>query len=103
MKFASNPDVLEALVLGRRSLSGHSGEEVVAVLVPALEAIKERHGGAEAGFVKALMKDAVHAVNKQLPQYMKIVDFYLREAEFEKTSTRKIRRFLYKDYANPKR
>ena len=35
-------------------------------------------------------------VNKALPRYMKVVDLVIRETEFEKTSTRKIKRFLYK-------
>ena len=39
-------------------------------------------------------------VNRTLPGYKKIRDFTIRKEEFEKTSSRKIKRYLYLGYAN---
>ncbi len=96
-KFAGQPFVLEVLVVGRKAHSGAAGDEIVAVLVPNRDAIEAAHPGrsADAPFVHGLMRDEVARVNRQLAQYMKISDLVVRADEFEKTSSRKIRRFLY--------
>jgi long-chain acyl-CoA synthetase len=41
-----------------------------------------------------LISDAVKEANKQLPNYKQIKKFYIREKEFEKTTTQKIKRYL---------
>jgi long-chain acyl-CoA synthetase len=94
----------EILVLGKSlSESGgvHAAEEVAAVIVPDLEAISADSGKAAAedpSAVRELVKEEVERVNRSLPPYKKISDFALRGAEFEKTSSRKIKRFLYKTW-----
>ena len=82
-----------------RSGAGRSGENVVALCFPNYEAVKAAHPGRESDpdFVRSLVRAEVQRVNKGLPQFMKVVDFRIHENEFEKTSTRKIKRFLYKD------
>jgi len=98
-RFADSPWLAEVLILGRKSGVGNSGEDVVAACFPNYEAIKAEYPGKEEdeAFVRDLVRAEIHRVNKNLLQYMKIVDFMIRDTEFEKTSTRKIKRFLYKD------
>jgi long-chain acyl-CoA synthetase len=104
LEFVNSPVVLEALVVGRKLGKDRAGEEVLAVCVPDREKIKAAHPGKEgdAAFVEGLIRAEVAAVNKRLPSYKRISDFVVRADEFEKTSTKKIRRFLYKEYAQPK-
>jgi long-chain acyl-CoA synthetase len=96
-KFAGAPFVLEVLVVGRKSSTGASGDEIVAVLVPNKDAIEAAHQGRskDAAFVHELMRGELSRVNRMLAQYMKISDLVVRDEEFEKTSSRKIRRFIY--------
>lgn len=97
-KFAGSPWVAEVLILGRGRSEGNSGEDVVALCFPNYDAVRAAHPGREADedFVRSLLRSEVQRVNKALPQYMKVVDLVIRDTEFEKTSTRKIKRFLYK-------
>ncbi len=97
-RFADSPWISEILVLGRGRSAGHSGEDVVALCFPNFEAVRAAQPGQESDpeFVRSLVRSEVRRVNKGLPQYMKVVDFKIRESEFEKTGTRKIKRFLYK-------
>jgi long-chain acyl-CoA synthetase len=77
-------------------------ETVVAVVVPDLDAIAARLGAqaaADAATVRALVKEEIEHVNRSLQPYKKIIDFQIRETEFEKTSSRKIKRFLYRSWA----
>ncbi|HRW25158.1 MAG TPA: AMP-binding protein [Spirochaetia bacterium] len=99
LRFEGSAWVSEALVLGRK-VSGHNaGEQVIAVCVPNWDRVDAERGNVPRGeFALERVRDEVRLVNKSLPSFMKIVDFIVRDDEFEKTSTRKIRRFLYADY-----
>jgi len=44
--------------------------------------------------IRELIHKEIKAVNKSLVTYKYIKDFQLRENEFEKTTTRKIKRYL---------
>jgi long-chain acyl-CoA synthetase len=96
----------EVLVLGKPGLSGKAGselaaEEVAAVIVPDLEAIAADYGEAtakNASAVLELVKAEVERINRGLPPYKKISDFFVRSDEFEKTSSRKIKRYLYRTW-----
>jgi long-chain acyl-CoA synthetase len=92
----------EILVLGRRE-SVHGGEQIIAVVVPDYEMIKEDHPGRESNedFIKGLIKKEIEEANRNLSGYKKISDFILRKEPFEKNAQQKIRRFLYKEYENP--
>ncbi|MBL8968475.1 MAG: AMP-binding protein [Spirochaetaceae bacterium] len=100
-RFEGAPWIKEVLVVGRPARSGHPGEEVVAVFVPDYEAVELAHPGrsGDASFVAGLLREELFRVNKTLPAYMKPCDFLVKPTEFEKTSTRKIKRFLYQEYA----
>ena len=97
----------EVLVLGKPGLAGKPGsglaaEEVAAVIVPDLEAIAADYGEATAkdsAAVLVLVKAEVERINRGLPPYKKVFDFFVRSDEFEKTSSRKIKRYLYRTWA----
>jgi Long-chain acyl-CoA synthetases (AMP-forming) len=97
----------EVLVLGKPRAEGReeetaAAEEVAAVIVPDLEAIAADQGKAAAAdpeAVHGLVKAEIERVNRSLPPYKKLCDFYVRSEEFEKTSSKKIKRYLYKTWA----
>ncbi|KPK71116.1 hypothetical protein AMJ87_07655 [candidate division WOR_3 bacterium SM23_60] len=45
--------------------------------------------------VNSIVKDVIHEVNADLPDYKKITEFEIREEEFPKTTTKKIKRHLF--------
>ncbi|MDR3356730.1 MAG: AMP-binding protein [Spirochaetaceae bacterium] len=102
--FAGSRVVGEILVLGRRE-SG--GEIIFAVVVPNYEALAEdypdKKPAEDADFTRNLVKTEIEKINRMLPPYKKIGNFTLRYTEFEKNAQRKARRFLYKDYEDPKK
>ena len=105
--FEGSRVVREVLVLGKpvaepKVAPEAVAEEVAAVIVPDLEAIKADRGEAAASnglVLRELAKAEVERVNRSLPPYKKISTFCLRAEEFEKTSSRKIKRYLYKSWA----
>lgn len=85
------PAVHECVVVGR---TGESGETVItAVIVPDYEVIGEAASDTAANMV---LKEAIAQVNKNLPAYKHINRFEIRHEDFEKTLTKKIKRFLVK-------
>jgi long-chain acyl-CoA synthetase len=106
-RFEGSRVVREVLVLGkpRQGEGGpvrvQAAEQVAAVIVPDLEAIAADYGPAaarDAAAVAELVKEEVERVNRSLPVYKKVEDFRIRGAEFEKTSSRKIKRYRYKTW-----
>jgi long-chain acyl-CoA synthetase len=62
-----------------------------------MEFINEAHGAAlTAEDIAGLIRKAVREVNRQLPAYKHISDIHIRETEFIKTTTKKIKRYLEK-------
>jgi long-chain acyl-CoA synthetase len=100
--FIGSRTIGEILVVGRREPS-FGGEQIFAVTVPNIDALKEDHPGKENddAFIRDLIKKEIEEVNRSLPGYKKISDFTLHKEPFEKNAQQKIRRFLYKDYENP--
>ncbi len=98
-KLAASPWVAECVVFGRPK-SGKQGEEVRAILVPNFEALAADFGidptAPDMDTVSAAMGRAVEAVNEHVASYKRITGFEIRRTELEKTSTRKVKRFLYK-------
>ncbi len=89
------PYVKESLVWGR--FYEDTGEtEVNAQIVVDTDEIKERLG------INIISKEEVHKlihaeikeINKQMPMYKRIRDFTIREEEFAKTTTKKIKRYV---------
>lgn len=80
-------EVVESLIVDRN-------HKLVALIYPDYELMKTpEYAGKD---LKTLIGSAIKDVNKQLPQYCQISDFELRDAEFEKTPKRSIKRFMYK-------
>ncbi|MCL2270463.1 MAG: AMP-binding protein, partial [Treponema sp.] len=92
----------EILVVGRKE-PAYGGEQIFAVAVPNLEALKEDYPDKENDnhFIENLIKKTIEEVNRSLPGYKKISDFVIRAEPFEKNAQQKIRRFMYKFYEEP--
>jgi len=52
-------------------------------------------GGSDDNLLRRIIKEEVEAVNNRLADYKRLCQFEIRLEEFEKTSTRKIKRNLY--------
>lgn len=78
----------ESVVLGRPNASGET--VITAVIYPNPDFSKDKTKEE----VEAAVIAAVTEVNKSLPVYKQVRDTELRDTEFEKTTTRKIKRFL---------
>jgi len=92
-----SPYITEAMVYGHK-ISTHA-EEVYAMIYPNQEAIDryaQEHGLAPMTErqVEELIRDEVLKVGRNLADYKRIRKFTLREDEFPKTTTRKIKRFV---------
>ncbi len=89
------PYVKESLVWGR--YQEESGEtEVNAQIVVDVDEIKERlHLNIISNEeIYKLINSEIREINKQMPLYKRIKDFTLREEEFAKTTTKKIKRYV---------
>lgn len=92
---AKCPFVKESLVWGR--FDEDSGEtEVNAQIVTDIDEIKEklRLNIISEDEVYRLIQAEIKEINKQMPMYKRIKDFTIREEEFAKTTTKKIKRYV---------
>ncbi len=89
-----NPLISEALVLG---IHKENDDEtyINAQIYPNIEAITEYLKGSvpTKEEIKKIVSDVVSSVNKKLPNYKHIKGFDIRDKEFEKTTTQKIKRY----------
>lgn len=90
-----SPYVTESLVWGK--FDEETGETYVnAQIVPNFDAIKEKlkvpHVSTDD--IKKFIEEAVKLANKNMPLYKRITDFTIRETEFVKTTTKKIKRYI---------
>ena len=85
-------EIAECVVVGRKK---PDGEEVIltAVVYPDFNAYAK---DTEISDIAADIKTKVMALNKKLPSFKQIRNIEIRKTEFEKTTTRKIKRFLVK-------
>jgi long-chain acyl-CoA synthetase len=93
-----SPFVKEALVLARIH-PRTKNEEVHAILYPDFErmdevALKKGSPLDEKG-IRSLIEPQVEKVNAVLAEYKRIRSFSIREEEFPKTTTQKIKRYLF--------
>ncbi len=90
------PFVLESAVYGAKTANGN--EEICAVVVPNAETIYEHaeKTGTEVTRegIEDLINREIRALNRRLPLYKQIRRVRIREGEFEKTTTQKIKRYL---------
>lgn len=97
-RLLESPMVQELVVFGRTK-EGKQGEEVRAVIVPDLEYFLES-GQSEAdpvlrGRIRTEIEGLVTQFNSEVSDYKRISGFEVSFVELEKTSTKKIKRFLY--------
>lgn len=89
-----SPYVLESMVTGYED--DKSGEMMVgAHILPNLEAIKEKlkvHTPSVED-IRKIISDAVKIANREMPLYKRISKFTIRESDFIKTTTMKIKRY----------
>lgn len=89
--------ILESLVSG--SVDENSGETLVsAQIVPDFDAIKQKLkvDSVPPEEIKAIISAEVKMINKYMPLYKHVRHFTIREEEFAKTTTKKIKRHTQK-------
>ncbi len=92
-KLNDSPYILESLVIGVKK---KGAEEPFAIIVPDFDAIDRKFGvGWDEEKISEIIKAEVEKVNSQIAPYKRIKGFKIQAEEFPKTSTRKIKRYLY--------
>lgn len=91
-----NPFVLESLVFGQKD---EKHDEIIAaqIVVDAeafIEYSEKNNITITSEIVSQKISEVIKEVNSQLPQYKQIRKFFIRQNEFEKTTTQKIKRYL---------
>ena len=89
-----SPYILESLVVGRKDKRA-AGEELAAMIVPDKGYIESEIERGRSVDVEAEIRQVVNAYNDTAPAYRRIRQWKICDEEFQKTSTRKIRRYLY--------
>ncbi|MDF2523697.1 MAG: AMP-dependent synthetase, partial [Clostridiales bacterium] len=89
-----HPLIKESMVVGNNNTSGDT--IVSAVIVPEMEKIEEelKSSSPSSEAVLSLIQNAVKSVNKGLVIYKHVKDIKIRDTEFTKTTTKKIKRYL---------
>jgi long-chain acyl-CoA synthetase len=90
------PFVLESVVYGAKDASGD--EEICVLLVPNaghfIEYAQKHDLAVTSQLVEKTLNDEIRKLNKTLPIHKQIRRVTVREQEFEKTTTQKIKRYL---------
>ena len=90
----NHPFVSESIVFGTENNENEDGASVQAKILPNIEAIMDKfknQSPSKDEILKAISA-AVKEVNKKLPRYKNIRHFDIREIQFLKTTTNKIKR-----------
>jgi long-chain acyl-CoA synthetase len=91
--------VLESVVFGQQK-QGRQGEEVRALIVPDLEQFQAEFGidpaNPDLNRIRDVLGQIVARVNGEMADYKRISGFDFQLQELEKTSTRKVKRFVYR-------
>ncbi len=94
-----SPFVLECLVFGEDDPK--QGEIISAQIVVDAEAfielVESKNIQIDDKLLRDTIADEIDKTNKQLAAHKQIKKFYIREKEFEKTTTQKIKRYLVKN------
>ncbi len=93
-----SPFILESLVTdGEEDITKENF--IQAHIVPNFENLKDAVSDRLPSMdeIKKIIGDEIKKINKRLPTFKKIKIFHIKEDEFEKTTTRKIKRHNKKD------
>ena len=82
--------IKESVVVGKADESGEI--TITALIYPDLEKFE----GKTDEEIEQTIRDEVNEINRTLPTFKHMNNFEVRKEEFEKTSSKKIKRFLYK-------
>jgi len=93
-RLLENELVEEAIVIGAQS-KNKDDVTAKAKIYPSMDALKEQNGGEEPDTerIAAMIKDVVEGINDKMPAYKRITIIEVVREPFEKTSTKKIKRF----------
>lgn len=90
-------EIKECMVYGKKPEGNSKKEEkeliITARVIPDYDKIKELHGDISEKEIYDLIWKNIKDINKQLTSYKAIKSLELKEGEFEKTSTMKIKRY----------
>ena len=85
--------VMESLVIG---VTRGDNEEPFAIVVPDYEGLDSHFDGKWTDKdVERIFRELIESVNMQIAPYKRIKGFKVQQEEFQKTSTKKIKRYLY--------
>ncbi len=97
---SQSPYIAEVLVVGRYDPSKRD-EVPYAIIYPNYEELelvaKERGFELTDEKIREILKKEIQELSKELADYKRVKDFELRKEEFPKTSTRKIKRYLFQE------
>ncbi len=96
----ASPYVQESLVKGMERKKG-AGEELEAILVPDNAAVELARDQGHPVDVRGELEKVIEAYNHSVPAYRRIRQWTMQEEELAKTSTRKVRRYLYRTTGTP--
>jgi long-chain acyl-CoA synthetase len=99
-KLNSSEFILESMVYGMPESAKDKSEKVCAIIVPDYETIALYEKKACRKFdtekaIQGLISHEVKRINSQMPHYKRISCFKIHSEELVKTSTKKIKRYLY--------
>lgn len=87
------PGLLETVVIGRTNADT---KEIVITAIIVPDAENALVSGLDDEALHAYFKEKITEINKTLPLYKRIADLEIRREEFEKNTSKKIKRFLIK-------
>ncbi len=90
-------EVKETMVYGKQPSSDSKKEEkeliITARVLPDYETIEQLHGNISKDEIYQIIWSKIKEVNKKLTSYKAVKSLEIKEGEFEKTSTMKIKRY----------
>lgn len=87
-----SPYIAEVVVKGKEDHLTHENT-VWAEIYPNKEAILEEKGNLTEEQLNALLKGEIDRLNEEMPLYKRVKRFSVRDTEFDKTTTKKIKRW----------
>ncbi len=91
--------VMETVVFGRAK-KGKQGEDVCAIIVPDMEQLQVEHNvdieNPKIESIRAIFDAEVKRLNAEVTEHKRVNTFEVQLEELEKTSTKKVKRFIYK-------
>jgi long-chain acyl-CoA synthetase len=104
-EIVKSPYILECLVWGTSESDSSRKHEVHAIAVPNIEYFiaegLEEEGAVEVGRVEEILRREVKECCQNLAPFKRVTSLTVRHEEFEKTTTRKIKRYLYAGRESP--